>query len=264
MLLSREPAGVSAPCSPYPRPRWLDIPRIILAFSFLGSPLYPVLLNWALARHTLLTTDRSLLDPRNLLWYVPLTLAGGWAFFDGLREARVLRARARDESRKPIEQYWQRRLAAARAKGDRQAELEALSNVGFWPKADEHYAEAAPHLEETLSLGRTLGNHPFEEERALYGLGMAAFERGDQDAAEELFRQSQDVAKTLDRRDELADVYAHVGELLWEYRGKREEGCQLLAQAQAIYHEIAQSKPPWRAQERHMRDLRRKYGNASA
>ncbi len=53
------------------------------------------------------------------------------------------------------------------------------------------------------------------------------------------------------------------GEFLCEYRGKREEGCQMLAQAQAIYHQISQSKSRWLDEEQHMRDLRRKYGDES-
>lgn len=167
------------------------------------------------------------------------------------------------ELRGPPAQYWQRQLVAARAKNDRLAELEALSALGFWLTAEEHYAEARPYLEEVLSLSRTLGNQPFREERALYGLGKGAFNRGDLDTAEKLFRQCLAVATALDvnRRDEIADVYAHVGEFLCEYRDKREEGCQLLAQAEAIYHEIGHAQPRWLDEAQHVHDLRRMYGD---
>ncbi len=37
----------------------------------------------------------------------------------------------------------------------------------------------------------------------------------------------------------------------------------MLAQAQAIYHQISQSKSRWLDEEQHMRDLRRKYGDES-
>lgn len=262
-----ETAVTPALRSPYPRPWWLSIPRVILVFYFLGgSPLYPVLLIQALVRHTLLTTDRTLIDPGTLLWYIPLTLTGGWAFLDVLREGKALHSRRMAELREPPDQYWQRKLITARAKGDRQSELQAVSNIGFWLHMRDHDDEAAPYLEEALSLARTLGNHPFEEERVLYDLGVGAFKRGDPDTAEDLFRQCLAVVTTLDRdrRYEIAEAYAHIGEFLCQYRGKREEGCQMLAQAQAIYHEIGQSQPRWLDDEQHMRDLRRTYGDESA
>ncbi|MGZ3582956.1 MAG: tetratricopeptide repeat protein [Ktedonobacterales bacterium] len=257
-------AAAPAPRSPYPRAWWLALPRFLLVLVFLGgSPLYPVVLIQAIIRHTLLTTDRTLIDPRTLLWYIPLTLAGGWAFLDALREGKVLHARRMAELREPPDRSWQRKLVAARAKGDRQAELKALGAIGFFLKMRGHYDEAKPYLEEALSLARAMGNQLFEEERALYGLGQAAFERRDRDTAEDLLRECLAVVTTLDRRDEIAEKYAHVGEFLCEYRGKREEGCQMLAQAQAIYHEIGQSSPRWLDEEQHMRDLRRKYGDES-
>jgi tetratricopeptide (TPR) repeat protein len=237
----------------------------MLVLALFGGSFYPVVLIQAIVRHTLLTTDRTLVDPRTLLWYIPLMVAGGWAFFDLAREGHVLRARRMAELREPPAQPWQRRLAAARAKGNRQAELEALSGVGFWLEEEDHYEEARPYLQEALALARALGHQPFREERALYGLGLAAFERGDQDTAEDFFRQCVAIATTLDakHRYETADVYAHVGEYLCAYRDKREEGCQLLAQAQAMYHEIGQTRPRWLDDEHHMRDLRRTYGDAS-
>src|SRR5260221_2522200 len=205
-------AVAPAPRSPYPRAGWLTIPRLILVFYFLGGSLvYPVVLIQAIVQHTLLTTDRTLIDPRTLLWYIPLTVAGGWTFLDMLREDKVLRARRMAELREPPEQYWQRGLVAARAKGDRQAELEALGAIGFWVNMRGHYDEDTPYLEEALSLARALGDQPFQEERALYGLGLGAFKRGDRDTAEDLFRECLAVAPTLDRRDEIADTYAHVG-----------------------------------------------------
>lgn len=253
--------GTTTRRSPYPRPWWFAVPRIILFFFFAGGSFYPVVLIQAIARHTLLTTDRTLIDPRTLLWYIPLMAAGGWSLFDLWREGNVMRARWRAALREPPEQSWQRELAAARAKNDRLAELKALSAVGFWFNMEQHYEEARPYLEAALSLARTLGRHPFQEERALYGLGVGAFHRGDMDVAEDYFRQCLVVARTLDQRSERADASAHIGEFLCEYRGKREEGCQLLAQAQAIYHELGQSKPCWLEDEQHMRDLRRQYGD---
>ncbi|MGZ3680953.1 MAG: tetratricopeptide repeat protein, partial [Ktedonobacterales bacterium] len=192
-------AAAPAPQSPYPRAWWLNILRFILVVVFLGgSPVYPVVLIQAIIRHTLLTTDRTLIDPRTLLWYIPMTLAGGWAFLDVLREGKVLHARRMAELREPPDQYWQRKLVAARAKGDQQAELDALGAIGFWLRMRGHYAEATPYLEEALSLARALGNQPFQEERALYGLGLGAFERGDRDTAEDLFRECLAVVTTLD------------------------------------------------------------------
>jgi hypothetical protein len=61
--------------------------------------------------------------------------------------------------------------------------------------------------------------------------------------------------------DAVADAYANVGEFLCEYRGKGEEGCQLLEQAQARYREVGQTRPGWLEDKRHMIDLRRKYGD---
>ena len=156
-------------------------------------------------------------------------------------------------------------LVVARAKGDRQAELEALFSIGFWRNMRGHYDEATPYLHEALALAHAVGDHTFQEERALYGLGQGAFERGDRDTAENLFRACLAVVATLDvdRRDEIAEKFANIGEFLCEYRSKREEGCQMLAQAQAIYHEIGQSAPRWLDDEQHMRDLRRLYGDES-
>lgn len=258
--------GAPARRSPYPRPWWLTIPRLLLCFFFAGGLFYPVALIQAVVQHTLLTTDRTLIDPRTLLWYLPLMGAGAWALLDMMREGKVLHARRQAALREPIEQYWQRRLVAARAKGDRQAELEALSNMGFWLNEEEHYEEATPYLEATLALARALGSQRFQEERALYGLGVATFNRGDLDTAEDLLRQTLAVARTLDlkHRDEHADVSAHVGEFLCAYRDKREEGCQMLAEAQVIYHELGQTKARWREDEQHMRELRRQYGDERA
>lgn len=234
--------------------------------ALLGGPIYLVALIQALVQHTLLTTDRTLIDPRTLLWYIPLMGAGGWALLDLVQEGKFLRARRRAALREPFEQYWQRQLVAARAKGDQQAELGALSNVGFWLIEEERYEEARPYLEATLALARELGNRRFQEERALYGLGVAAFQRGDPDTAEDLLRQSLAVATTLDvkRLDERADIYAHVGEFLCAHRDKREEGCQMLAEAQAIYHALGQAKARWLEDEQHMRELRRQYGDSHA
>ena len=95
-------AVAPAPQSPYPRAWWLNISRSILVLCFLGGcPVYPVLLIYALVRHTLLTSDRTLIDPRTFLWYIPLTLAGGWAFLDALRESNVLHARQMAALREP-------------------------------------------------------------------------------------------------------------------------------------------------------------------
>ncbi len=266
MGIPGDTTGAPARRSPYPRPWWLTIPRLILFFVFAGGLFYPVALIQAVVQHTLLTTDRTLIDPRTLLWYLPLMGAGGWALLDMMRERKVLRAQRRAALHEPFEQYWQRQLVAVRAKGDRQAELEALSNIGFWLKADERYEEAKPYLEATLALARALGNQRFQEERALYGLGIAALNRGDLDTAEDLLRQALAVATSLDvkHRDELADVYAHVGEFLCAYRSKREEGGQMLAEAQVIYHELGQAKPRWLEDEQHMRELRRQYGDERA
>ncbi len=76
-------------------------------------------------------------------------------------------------------------------------------------------------------------------------------------------RTVRTVATTLvvKHRDELADVYRHVGEYLCIYRDKREEGCQMLAQAQAMYHQIGQSSSRWLDDEQRMRELRRQYGD---
>lgn len=251
--------GTPSRQSPYPRPWWFTITRIILFFLFAGGLFYPIVLIQAIVRHALLTTDRTLIDPHTLLWYVPMMMAGGWAFLDLWQEGNVMRARRRAALREPPEQTWQRQLVAARANNDRQAELRALSNIGFWLGVNHHYEAARPYLEASLSLARALGHHPFEEERALSGLGQTAFQQGDLDTAEDFFRQGLAVALTLDRRDELADVYAHLGDFLCEYRGKQQEGCQNLAQAQAIYHELGQSEPRWRDDERRMWDLRRQY-----
>jgi len=236
-----------------------------LFFFFAGGLFYPVALIQAVVQHTVLTTDRTLIDPRTLVWYLPLMVAGGWALLDMIREGTVLRARRMAERREPPEQHWQRQLAAARAKGDRRAELEALTTIGFWLEEEERFEEATPYLQEALSLARALGNQAFREERALSGLGVAAFKRGDPDTAENLFRECLAVATTLDvdRRDEIADGYARVGEFLCEYRDRHEEGCQMLALAQAIYYAIGQAKPRWLDDERHMRDLRRQYGDKS-
>lgn len=263
METSGDTAGAPARRSPYPRPLWLGILRFILLLSFAGGLFYPIALIQAIMRHTLQTTDRTLIDPVTLLWYIPLMGAGVWAVIDLWREGNVLRARRMAELREPLDQYWQRQLVAARAKNDQHAELEALSNLGFWLTEDERYEEATPYLEATLALARALGNQPFREERALYGLGIAAFERGDPDMAEDLLRQALAVATTLDvkHRDELADTYAHVGEFLCAYRDKRAEGCQMLAQAQAMYHEIGQSSSRWLDDEQRMRELRRQYGD---
>lgn len=249
--------------SPYPRPWWLAIPRLILFFFLAGGLFYPVALIQAIVRHTVLTTDRTLIDPRTLVWYIPLMIAGGWSLVDMVREGRVLRARQLAELREPPERRYGRQLAAARAKNDRQAELKALNTLGSWFEEEARYEEATPYLQEALALARDLGHHPFQEERALYKLGIAAFELGDLDTAEHLLRECLAVATTLDgnHRDELADVYAHVGEFLCAYRDKREEGCQMLARAQAIYHELGQSKPRWLDDAQHMRDLRRQYGD---
>src|SRR5262245_16461020 len=97
-------AGVPARQSPYPRPWWLSIPRLILMFFFVvGAPLYLVLLIQAIARHTLLATDRTLIDPRTLLWYIPLMVAGGWALVDVWREDNVRHARRMAALREPPE-----------------------------------------------------------------------------------------------------------------------------------------------------------------
>jgi tetratricopeptide (TPR) repeat protein len=245
-----------------------------LALYFLGGSLgYPVVLIQAIVRHTLLTTDRTLIDLRTLAWYIPLTVAGGWAFLDLIREDNALRARrlakrveeVAEEIREDVVRHWQRRLATAHKKSDRQSELMALRNIAVFLQDGDHYEEAMPYFEETLSLARALGNQPFYEESALYGLGLGAFKRGDPDMAEDLFRQCLAVAAMLgsDRRDAVADAYAHVGEFLCEYRGKREEGCQMLARAQALYHEVGQSRSGWLKDEQQMRDLRRKYGDES-
>jgi tetratricopeptide (TPR) repeat protein len=237
--------------------------RFLLFLSFAGGGFYPIALIQAIMHHTLQTTDRTLIDPVTLLWYIPMMGAGGWAIVDLWREVTALHARQLAELREPPDQYWQRQLVAARAKNDRHAELEALSNLGFWLTEDDRYEEATPYLEATLALARALGNQRFQEERAIYGLGLAAFERGDRDTAEDLLRQALAVATTLDvkHRYELADVYAHLGEYLCAYRDKREEGCQMLAQAQAMYHEIGQSSPWWLDYEQDMRELRRQYGD---
>lgn len=252
-------AAAPARRSPYPRPWWVAVPRLILFFLFGGGLFYPVVLIQAIIRHTLLTTDRTLIDPRTLVWYVPLMAAGGWSLLDQLRESNAHSAQQLAELRHP-ELYGQRMLIAARAKDDRQAELNALGSIGFWLEVAGHYEEAKPYLDEALALARTLGNHPVNEERALYGLGKVEFERGDFDRAEDLFRECLAVATTLgvNRRDEIADTYAHIGEFLCKYRGKYEEGCQMLAQAQAIYHEFDHPD------EQHMHDLRRQYGDERA
>jgi tetratricopeptide (TPR) repeat protein len=235
-----------------------------LFFVLAGASFYPVVLIRAIVRHTLTSTDRTLIDPRTLAWFIPLMLAGGWSFVDLMREGKVLRARRMAALREPPEQRWLRSLAAARAKGDQQAELVALSNVGFWLRAGDHYDAAMPYLEEALALARTLGDHPFEEERALYELGVGAFKRGDLDTAESLFRQCLVIVTTLEQRDEIANQYSHIGEFLCEYRGNREEGRPMLARAEAIYRELGQSHPRWRKDEQHMRDLRRQYGDDTA
>jgi hypothetical protein len=125
-------------------------------------------------------------------------------------------------------------------------------------------------LEQALAAAKEIGDH-FREERALWGLAWCAAAREDLDQTEAFLRQSLAVALTLepenmpvpsldaalDTLDAQAYRLAVVGEFLAEKRGKRQEACQMFAQAELRYREMATHERIRGLQRRYRRDWQR-------
>jgi tetratricopeptide (TPR) repeat protein len=80
-------------------------------------------------------------------------------------------------------------LAAARGVGDEAAQLESLGSLGFALFTAGHEAEAAPLLDEALSLARRRRNRKAEIE-AMLGLGTARQYLGERRLAQQLFGEA--------------------------------------------------------------------------
>lgn len=286
----------------YPRSWWLGILRFLLIISGLPTgPLYVWEFYQASVHHTLHTLDRDLRTVHSIALVVLLTIGGIWATRDLVREwkAEDRQRKAKREAERSVpyavgaEQKFRADLARARERGDRRAEGIALGKIGFWLKEQERFAEAEACLTQSLELVRA-ANDRFHEEHALNYLGQCAFEHGNLDEAESLFRQSLAVALKLNREDlpyshprdesvlnEIADSYAILGQFLAEQRNRPLAARQMFAEAESRYRDVARgyemaarARWPWsprRATEKHLRrnalacardmhDLQRKYG----
>lgn len=133
-----------------------------------------------------------------------------WATRDALAEEVVESERRRlrrAERAVPFEvraeRRWREALAAARARGDRRGEGQALGNIGFFLLRQERPADAEEYLTQGLVLAREQGDR-FREERDLHGLGMVAEAAGDLDRAETLYRERLAVSHLIAHR-EIAD-----------------------------------------------------------
>lgn len=268
---------------PYPRRGWVAILRGLLLLLLFAGPLYVGLFCQALIRHTLHTIDRGLLDPPGMALCAVATVGSIWALYDSVKEWRFQERQKRAKPRIPFavetENAWRQKLAEARASNDRGAEVKALSNVGFWLMRQDRHAEAEPVLRDALTLARQLNNR-YEEERVLTYLAHCARARGDLETAERLYRESLTISLALMPADmpytyhlgpleEAAESYEVLGRLLAEQPGRRVEGCQMLARAEARYRAMA-TREQKRFLRRHdiahadeLRDLRRSLGDES-
>jgi tetratricopeptide (TPR) repeat protein len=151
------------------------------------------------------------------------------------------------------EDYFKRSLAIHREPEvmHRQGEGAALSSLGQialergrqreaekrFRESREYFGEAEEHFRESLKTFREVGDRQ-DEGVVLFQLAMLAERKGNQWRAEILLRGSLAIANEMQDGQGIADTCAHLGEFLISRRGKREEGCEMLAEAVRWYDQM--------------------------
>lgn len=122
--------------------------------------------------------------------------------------------------------------------GDTREEGVALSKLGQIALKRGRLDEAAEYFQESLTIDREVQDRQGEGV-VLYELALIAEAQGDLDRAEQLHRESLAIAEEVQSGQDLADSLLTLGEFLITKRpGKRDEGCAMLRNAIAIYHEM--------------------------
>jgi tetratricopeptide (TPR) repeat protein len=147
---------------------------------------------------------------------------------------RIAQQRGRLEEAK---QYYLQSLAIAREVQDRRGEGVVLSSLGHIAQQRGRLEEAEQYYLQSLAIDREVQDRRGEGVD-LYRLALVAEARGDLDRAEALHRESLAIGIAVHNGQDIADSYAYLGQFLITKRSKREEGCQMLAEAARLYDEM--------------------------
>jgi tetratricopeptide (TPR) repeat protein len=135
------------------------------------------------------------------------------------------------------EQYFEQSLLIRREVQDRGDEGMVLSNLGSIAHARGRLEETERYSQESLAIRREVQDRRGKGV-VLFKLALIAEAQGDLQRAEVLHRESLAIGNALQNGQDIADSHAYLGEFLITKRFKREEGCQMLAEAARIYEQM--------------------------
>lgn len=106
-------------------------------------------------------------------------------------------------------------LHAARRSGDRSAETNALTDLGFVYLDQGHYGSAADYCEQALDLSRAM-NDRAGAARALNGLGVLDWRQGGHRQAVDHLQQARDMFRAIKDWDGEARALTNLGNAYWQ------------------------------------------------
>jgi tetratricopeptide (TPR) repeat protein len=133
--------------------------------------------------------------------------------------------------------YFQQSLALRRVAQDRRGEGLVLSSLGQVALARGRLEEADAYFQQSLAIRREVQDRRGEG-ADLFQVAIIAEAQGDLDHAETLHRESLAVGLEVQAGLEVASSYAYLGEFLITKRGKRAEGCVMLAEAARLVDQM--------------------------
>ncbi|HEY7019572.1 MAG TPA: tetratricopeptide repeat protein [Ktedonobacterales bacterium] len=133
--------------------------------------------------------------------------------------------------------YYEQSLVIRREVQDRQGEGAVLSNLGRIALERGRMEEAEQYFQQRLVIAREV------EDRKGEGIGLAFLAnlealRERYDEAESYYRQALALARETEDAGNIASMSSALGELLIVHRNKRDEGCQMLAEAARLYDQM--------------------------
>lgn len=134
----------------------------------------------------------------------------------------------------------ERALKLARQVQSRINEGAALDGLGFIAQARGQLVQAEAYYTQSLAIRREVQDRQGEGVD-LYSLALIAEAHDDIDRAEALHRESLAIGIEVQDWLGVADSYSTLGEFLITQRGKREEGCTMLAEAARLYDQMGVS-----------------------
>jgi tetratricopeptide (TPR) repeat protein len=135
------------------------------------------------------------------------------------------------------ERYFRQALAIDREVQDRQGEGVDLSYLGQIALQQMRLEVAGDYFQQSLVINREVQDRQGEGANLAY-LALLAVNLGQYEQAESYYRAALALTQETEDASNIASMSVDLGRLLIVHRNKRDEGCQLLAEAARVYDQM--------------------------